>query len=261
MLSVISNKNMLSNLVITSQRFVLIIDETAQEKIAHNILYQLLREQGQDEMSTIKTLPTSKDLKNWATFKNFYKKCANDESKCNAILPPLADLLCYQRVEKIIHFVHRLQHCEQVQRIFLWVTPANLVQPRAEYLVAAFEYLADLVLHLETNNTLSIVTRKTSGGVTNKKYTYTKNKNEFLVEALRNLPKTTPAAKVTAPTTNTAGTTFKIELNEDEMVARNTLKLPYEKTSETNESSIIYTPEDGDDFDEEEEDPDDDLCI
>lgn len=252
---------MLSNLVITSQRFVLIIDETAQEKIAHNILYQLLREQGQDEMSTIKTLPTSKDLKNWATFKNFYKKCANDESKCNAILPPLADLLCYQRVEKIIHFVHRLQHCEQVQRIFLWVTPANLVQPRAEYLVAAFEYLADLVLHLETNNTLSIVTRKTSGGVTNKKYTYTKNKNEFLVEALRNLPKTTPAAKVTAPTTNTAGTTFKIELNEDEMVARNTLKLPYEKTSETNESSIIYTPEDGDDFDEEEEDPDDDLCI
>uniref|UniRef100_A0A0A1WIX2 Elongator complex protein 5 n=1 Tax=Zeugodacus cucurbitae TaxID=28588 RepID=A0A0A1WIX2_ZEUCU len=256
---------MLSNLIITSQRFVVIIDETAQEKIAHNILCQLLREQGQDEKSTIKTLPFSTDLKNWPTFINFYKKCANDESKCNAILPPLADLLCYQSVEKIIHFVHRLQQCEQVQRVFLWVTPANLVHARADYLVAAFEYLADLVLHLETSNTLSIVTRKTGGGVSNKKYTYTKNKTEFLVEAIRTTPKTSPAAKTSpttaATTTNTVGTTFKIELNEDEMVARNTLKLPYEKTSETNESSIIYTPDDDDDFDEEEEDPDDDLCI
>nr|XP_036214905.1 elongator complex protein 5 [Bactrocera oleae] len=253
---------MLSNLIITSERFVVIIDETAQEKIAHNILCQLLREQGQDEKSTIKTLPLNTDLENWSTFKNFYKKCANDESKCNAILPPLADLLCYQSVEKIIYFVHRLQQCEQVQRILLWVTPANLVHPHVEYLVGAFEYQADLVLHLETSNTLSIVSRKTGGGVWNKKYTYTKTKNEFLVEALQNVPKTTPVAKATSTTTtNTPGTTFKIELNEDEMVARNTLKLPYEKTSETNESSIIYTPDDGDDFDEEEEDPDDDLCI
>lgn len=208
----------------------LFTDETAQEKIAHNILCQLLREQGQDEKSTIKTLPLNTDLENWSTFKNFYKKCANDESKCNAILPPLADLLCYQSVEKIIYFVHRLQQCEQVQRILLWVTPANLVHPHVEYLVGAFEYQADLVLHLETSNTLSIVSRKTGGGVWNKKYTYTKTKNEFLVEALQNVPKTTPAAKATSTTTtNTPGTTFKIELNEDEMVARNTLKLPYEK--------------------------------
>lgn len=208
----------------------LFTDETAQEKIAHNILCQLLREQGQDEKSTIKTLPLNTDLENWSTFKNFYKKCANDESKCNAILPPLADLLCYQSVEKIIYFVHRLQQCEQVQRILLWVTPANLVHPHVEYLVGAFEYQADLVLHLETSNTLSIVSRKTGGGVWNKKYTYTKTKNEFLVEALQNVPKTTPVAKATSTTTtNTPGTTFKIELNEDEMVARNTLKLPYEK--------------------------------
>lgn len=40
-----------------------------------------------------------------------------------------------------------------------------------------------------------------------------------------------------------------------------TVNLCHCRTSETNESSIIYTPDDGDDFDEEEEDPDDDLCI
>ncbi|CAD7002941.1 elongator complex protein 5 [Ceratitis capitata] len=252
---------MLSNLIVTTQRLVVIIDDTAQEKISQQILTQLLKEQGQDEVSTIKALPFSTDLKKWDTFVDFFRKCTRDENKCNAILPSLADLLVYQSVEKIIHFVHTLLLSKQVQRVFLWITPANIVHSRAEYVVAAFEYLADLILHLETNNTLSIVTRKAGGAVTNKRYTYTKNNKEFLVEAIQKTPKTTPAAKADEPTTNTVGTTFKIELNEDELVARNTLKLPYEKTSETTESSIIYTPDAGDDFDAEEEDPDEDLLI
>lgn len=56
--------------------------------------------------------------------------------------------------------------------------------------------------------------------------------------------------------------TFKINFDDDEMVARNSLKLPYERTSDEvvpAESRIIYNPDSDDDFDEE--DPDEDLDI
>lgn len=56
--------------------------------------------------------------------------------------------------------------------------------------------------------------------------------------------------------------TFKINFDEEELVARNALKLPYERTSEAPkpaEAKIIYHPDSDDDFDEE--DPDEDLYI
>ncbi|XP_067613385.1 uncharacterized protein Elp5 [Eurosta solidaginis] len=251
---------MLSNLIITSQRVVLIIDETGQEKISNRILCQLLREQGYDEKLTVKTLPFSPALRNWSTLADFGRKCINSKDKCNVILPPLADLLCHQSLENIIQFIHKLRLCEQVDRVFIWLTPANVMHPRKEYLLAAFEYLADIMLHLETPNTLSVLTRKSGGSVSRKRYLYTKTKNEFLIDAQQNALQR-PQARASSPIANTVAATFKIELNEEEIVARNTLKLPYEKTSEAKESSIIYTPDAADDFDEEEEDPDDDLCI
>lgn len=55
---------------------------------------------------------------------------------------------------------------------------------------------------------------------------------------------------------------FKINVEEDEIIARNALKLPYEKSEEEKRlpgPQIIYNPDSDDDFDEE--DPDDDLYI
>lgn len=55
---------------------------------------------------------------------------------------------------------------------------------------------------------------------------------------------------------------FKINCDEEELVARNALKLPYERTTEElppPTGRIIYNPDSDDDFDEE--DPDDDLDI
>lgn len=56
--------------------------------------------------------------------------------------------------------------------------------------------------------------------------------------------------------------TFKINVEEEELVARNAMTLPYEKTNEVRQSDgpkIIYHPDSDDDFDEE--DPDEDLYI
>ncbi|XP_076756401.1 elongator complex protein 5 [Xylocopa sonorina] len=53
---------------------------------------------------------------------------------------------------------------------------------------------------------------------------------------------------------------FRIEMNENEMKQRNEVVLPYTvNTNATNTSKIHYQPEDIDDIDEE--DPDDDLCF
>lgn len=56
--------------------------------------------------------------------------------------------------------------------------------------------------------------------------------------------------------------TFKINAEDEELVARNAMKLPYERTSEAQQPAgpkIIYNPDSDDDFDEE--DPDEDLYI
>lgn len=56
--------------------------------------------------------------------------------------------------------------------------------------------------------------------------------------------------------------TFKINCDDEELVARNALKLPYERTTDELPPAagrIIYNPDSDDDFDEE--DPDDDLDI
>lgn len=51
---------------------------------------------------------------------------------------------------------------------------------------------------------------------------------------------------------------FRIEMNASEMEQRKNTQLPY-TLNVTNESKILYQPEDVDDIDED--DPDDDLCI
>lgn len=69
-------------------------------------------------------------------------------------------------------------------------------------------------------------------------------------------------AKVIEPTVDPESlATFKINFEDEELEARNALKLPYEKTGVEVPASgrIIYSPDSDDDFDEE--DPDDDLDI
>lgn len=69
-------------------------------------------------------------------------------------------------------------------------------------------------------------------------------------------------AKVLEPSVDPESlATFKINFEDEELEARNALKLPYERTSNEISASgrIIYNPDSDDDFDEE--DPDDDLDI
>ncbi|KAH8379504.1 hypothetical protein KR009_005355 [Drosophila setifemur] len=285
---------MLSNLVVTKQKVILIIDELNRERIAPKFIDSLLHEQGQGG-ETIKALPTGVQLKNVASFDALINDCANGHAinnnnnnttqsgevggedvgspggqkanGYNIILPTLADLLCYQTPAFIFGFVNRLRRSEHVRRIFIWASPQHLQHPHAAYILAGCEYLAELVLRLETDSLLSLIAKKPGGGVTNKRYSCRVSKTEFQVTPLDGgqppglsySPKQSSADEEQDQSPEPASSTFKIELDEDEVVARNALTLPYERTSEPSEGSIIYTPDADDDFDEE--DPDEDLCI
>ncbi|XP_023293666.2 elongator complex protein 5 [Lucilia cuprina] len=253
---------MLSNLIITRQKFVLIKDELGQEKISQKFITQMLKEQGEDV--TIKTLAIGEQLNDEATLQKFLNECRlqpQEEGKSwNVILPNLSDFLAYQKVSVIFQFLNNLKNCEHVKRTFLWISLPHLHHDHAQYVVAAFEYMADLVLHLLTGNELSYLMCKPGGGVTFKHYTYSRTKTEFKVELKSEVDKS-KASSAESPDGQKAEQlgTFKIELDEDEMVARNAMKMPYEKAMEATESNIIYTPDDADDFDDE--DPDEDLNI
>ncbi|KAH8274928.1 hypothetical protein KR018_001295 [Drosophila ironensis] len=283
---------MLSNLVVTKQKVVLIIDELNRERIAGKFIDSLLHEQGQ-AAGTIRALSAGVHLRDASTFDDLLAECANsgsssasnnnnnseleepekgavgDRGQANVILPTLADLLSYQPAAFVFDLIKRLRRSEHVRRLFLWASPRHLQHPDADYILAGCEYMAELVLRLETNDRLSLITRKPGGGVTNRRYASRVTKTEFQVSPLdmdqsaagsvSPQESSASASKEEHAAPEPASSTFKIELNEDEMVARNALTLPYERTSEPSEGNIIYTPEADDDFDEE--DPDEDLCI
>ncbi|EDW78741.1 uncharacterized protein Dwil_GK12538 [Drosophila willistoni] len=280
---------MLSNLIVTNQKVVLIIDELNRERIALKFIGSLLHEQGQ-EADTIKIMPTGSQLKHVATYETLLNECSNnnnndnnnssqneansettDASKTvdatntktngyNVILPTLADLLCYQSPAYVFEFLNKVRRSEHVRRVFLWASPQNLQHPHAEFILNGCEYMAELVLRLETETLLSLISRKPGGGVSNKRYSCQVSKTQFQVTALETTEShTTPKTTVESPPLEPAGGTFKIELDEDEVMARNALTLPYERTSEPTEGNIIYTPDANDDFDEE--DPDEDLNL
>ncbi|ALC43907.1 CG2034 [Drosophila busckii] len=265
---------MLSNLVVTNQKVVLIIDQLNRERIALKFIGSLLHEQG--EGAEVKSLPIGTQLQHVASFDAFLNELSNNNNNnasaqspgeptikpsYNVILPTLADLLSYQTPAYIFDYLNKLRRSDHVRRVFLWASPAHLQHVDADYILAGCEYLAELVLRLETETTLALISRKPGGGVSNKRYNCQVSKTEFQVSPLME-SKEAKEATIEEDNVKAAdpGGTFKIELDEDEMVARNALTLPYEQhNKEPTEGNIIYTPDADDDFDDE--DPDEDLLI
>lgn len=203
------------------------------ERISQKFITQLLREQG-DEDSTIKVLPISGELNDANTLQKFITDCSvkpQDGAKLwNIILPPLTDLLAYQKICTIFQFLNNLKKCEYVKRCFLWISLPHLQHDHPQYVVAACEYIADIVIHFLSEKELSILICKPGGGVTFKHYKYTKTKSEIKVE-LKEIMDKSKAVETDGGDDKKVEQlgTFKIELDEDEMVARNAMKMPYEK--------------------------------
>lgn len=107
--------------------------------------------------------------------------------------------------------------------MFGWLSVKNV---QSEFQIPYLEYLANVVVTLKDSVNLSIVSRKSSGSVTKKLFQYQYRDGQLHVKEV----KKEIVNKIAEPTIEPESlTTFKINVDEDELVARNALKLPYER--------------------------------
>lgn len=134
---------------------------------------------------------------------------------------------------------------------------------RIETLGNVYVKLEKLRNSVFTNSILyksSITHRKPGGSVIRWQEQIRQNIENFEIKAepLKNIPEIRSTNKIEEPLK--PASSFRLEVNEQEMKQRDSVVLPYTEAADPNkESRIIYEAEDIDDFDEE--DPDDDLCI
>lgn len=144
----------------------------------------------------------------------------------NIVLEPLSKLSRSYKESEIFKFIQTLKQNKYIKQIFLWATTTNLHDNKI-FLVPFLHHMADLVVNFKDNNTLTILNKGTTGLVSNKNYSY-EVQNDLAIEIKL---KITPAksADINAINPENIGT-FKIgNLNENELLAKKSLLLPYEK--------------------------------
>lgn len=163
---------------------------------------------------------------------------------------------------QIFKYLARCRKTSSVEHVFLWIVEQKLQEA---FLVPYLEHMADSVITFEDRTHLSLLVKKHTGAVTNKYYEFDPAKDSFfIVEVKRAASAKQSKASQEAdepPAPNPAALgTFKIDLKDEEMAAKNALTLPFEFFKTVPEGGkILYHPDAEDDLDEE--DPDDDLLI
>lgn len=137
---------------------------------------------------------------------------------------PLAELCQTYKIDEIFKLIHRHKADTTLKQMFGWIS-AKTVQ--SDFHVPYFEYLANVVVTIKDSVNLSIVSRKTTGSVTKKLFQYQYRDGQLHVKEVK---QEIVSSKPVEPTIEPESlTTFKINADEEELVARNALKLPYER--------------------------------
>lgn len=166
-------------------------------------------------------------------------------------------------LRQIFAFVSDCKQNATVTHLCIWVTESKL---KHSFLLPYLEHMADTVITFEDHEHMALLVKKTSGAVTNKYYQFEvppSMKTIHVTEVPRPAQAregASVAAAVEPPPNPASLGTFKIDLKEEEIKAKNALTLPFEFYKTTSEGGkILYHPDADDDLDEE--DPDDDLLI
>lgn len=227
---------MLSSYLLNQQKVVLINDRFGTENTSQRIVHSWLAEQrGRD--AVLQSVEQANEQHPFLFAR---------VSKLSRRMSPA----------ELFRFVNRCKNNGSVQYLFLWVSEKNIAQP---FLAPYLEHMANLIVTLEDDKHLSILTKKSGGTVSNKHYQYQVNENTFSVKEIKQRTKESVAAQ---PGIDPASLgTFKIgDLAKEEQEAKNALTLPFEFYKSTSEGGkVLYHPDAEDDLDEE--DPDDDLFI
>lgn len=179
----------------------------------------------------------------------------------------------------IIHISHLVQYFKlgslfrlieyyrkrTTKQIFTWVSVKCIGDCIT---VPSLENMANVIVTISDEKYLQILTKKPGGTIARKFYQYQMNDAKHTIwqvnEMKYDLGKIKDSSQSEPTIDPESLATFKINVDgEEELIARNALKLPYERTASTeetkSESKIIYNPDSDDDFDDE--DPDEDLYI
>lgn len=136
---------------------------------------------------------------------------------------PLAELCQTYKCCEIFKLIHRHKSKQTVKQLFGWISVKNVP---SEFHVPYLEYLANVVVTIKDSVNLSVVSRKPTGSVAKRLFQYQYRDGQLHVKEV----KQEILSRVVEPTIEPESlTTFKINVDEEELVARNALKLPYER--------------------------------
>uniref|UniRef100_A0A182WL75 Elongator complex protein 5 n=1 Tax=Anopheles minimus TaxID=112268 RepID=A0A182WL75_9DIPT len=161
---------------------------------------------------------------------------------------------------QLFKYISKCKKNATIEHVFVWIVEQKLQEG---FLLPYIEHMADTVITFEDRTHVSLLVKKHTGSVTNKYYEFDPQKDSFtILEVKRSAPtkQNTVATEVDPPPNPAALGTFKIDLKDEEVAAKNALTLPFEFYKTLPEGGkILYHPDAEDDLDEE--DPDDDLLI
>ncbi|KAG5670976.1 hypothetical protein PVAND_001204 [Polypedilum vanderplanki] len=227
---------MISTQIIGNYKFVLFVDDVGIERNSVKILDNILREANL-----------------------LYE--INDGSvtvlkQTNVILEAISRLELEYNEKDIFTNIQKLKLNENVSQIFAWISSNNV---HSKILIPFLEHMSELIVTIKSNNQLSILSKSKSGNVKLKEYHHELMNNKTMIKEIKIEKVQEQKEDVNVDNIGT----FKIgQFTAEELEAKRNLKLPFEKINSINqekkEAKIIYTPDNVDDFDEE-DDPDNDL--
>ncbi|KAG5670977.1 hypothetical protein PVAND_001204 [Polypedilum vanderplanki] len=226
---------MISTQIIGNYKFVLFVDDVGIERNSVKILDNILREANL-----------------------LYE--INDGSvtvlkQTNVILEAISRLELEYNEKDIFTNIQKLKLNENVSQIFAWISSNNV---HSKILIPFLEHMSELIVTIKSNNQLSILSKSKSGNVKLKEYHHELMNNKTMIKEIKIEKVQEQKEDVNVDNIGT----FKIgQFTAEELEAKRNLKLPFEKINinqEKKEAKIIYTPDNVDDFDEE-DDPDNDL--
>uniref|UniRef100_A0A182Q577 Elongator complex protein 5 n=1 Tax=Anopheles farauti TaxID=69004 RepID=A0A182Q577_9DIPT len=234
---------LLSSLALTQQKVIVIVDLLGIEPNAHTIVSRWVNEQKSKE-----GLPQEISI---------LEEC------------PEYPLMIVSRLERRYVPSQLFKYIAKCKRynlthLFVWITVAKL---QHSFVLPYIEHMADTVITFEDREHIALLVKKSTGSITNRYYQFDPSQEQIAVVEVKRTSDarktaTTPVTLDTTPSTvNPASLgTFKIDLREEEVAARDALTLPFEFYKNTPDGGkILYHPDADDDLDEE--DPDDDLLI
>lgn len=184
--------------------------------------------------------------------------------KVAVVVDRLEHLKLHQDSGQLVRGLHTLAHEGEVEQVVVYCG-RDVV---SEDMLEAVAHLASGVLHLHHTQPCScaILVRKPSGKVIKAQEEFCLTP-DFRVQGVRpaqkntgqvGVPADTSASSDPTPESLLAATTFSLSLTDEQRRAKNELLLPHTRVQGEG-GQILYTPDQEDDWDED--DPDDDLDI